>query len=176
MALNLEAKKQVVAEVAEAAARASSAIAADYHGLTVAELTRLRRQAGEQDVWLRVVKNTLARRALSGTPFACMTESLRGPLILAFSHDNPGAAAKLIRDFQKESEDLEVKILAFDGELQDLSGFERLASLPTYEQAIGLLMAVMKAPVEKLVRTLAAPASKLVRTVAALRGEKQKSA
>ncbi len=176
MALNLEAKKQVVAEVAEAAARASSAIAAEYHGLTVAELTRLHKQAGEQDVYLRVVKNTLARRALTETPFACMTGSLRGPLILAFSNDNPGAAAKLIKDFQKESEDLEVKILAFDGELQDLSRFERLASLPTYEQAVSLLMAVMKAPVEKLARTLAAPVSKLARTVAALRDDRQKSA
>ena len=176
MALNLESKKQVVTEVAAAAARATSAIAADYRGLSVVEMTRLRRQAQEQGVYLRVVKNTLARRALADTPFACMGQALGGPLLLAFSYDNLGAAAKLIHGFHEEHELPEVRIIAYDGELQDLSQVERLATLPTHEQALGMLMAVIKAPIEKLARVLAAPASKLARTLAALRDDKQKSA
>ena len=176
MALNRESKQQVVAEVAAAAAEATSAIAADYRGLTVVEITRLRRQAREQGVYLRVVKNTLARRALADTPFACMEQALGGPLLLAFSYDNLGAAARLIRDFRKERDLPEVRIIAFDGELQDLSQAERLAALPTHEQALAILMSVLKAPIEKLARMLAAPASKLARTMAALRDDKQKSA
>ncbi len=175
MALNPEGKRRVVAEVAAAAAQATSAIAADYRGLSVVEMTRLRRQAREQGVYLRVVKNTLARRALADTPFACMEAALGGPLLLAFSYENIGAAAGLIRDFYKDGGLPEVKIIAFDGELQDLSQVERLATLPTHERALGALMAVLKAPLEKLARALAAPASKLARTLAALRDDKQKS-
>ena len=176
MALNLDSKKQVVADVAQAAARATSAIAADYRGLPVVAMTRLRKQAKEQGVYLRVVKNTLARRALAGTPFACMERDLGGPLLLAFSYDDLGAAARLIQDFRKDGDLPEVKIIAFDGKLQDLSQVERLATLPSYEQALGTLMAVIKAPLENLARVLAAPASKLTRTLAALRDDKQKSA
>ena len=176
MALPLEKKKQIVAEVAEAAARATSAIAANYHGLSVAELTQLRKQAQEQGVYLRVVKNTLARRAFVDTPFACMNEALGGPLLLAFSYEHLGAAAKLIQDFRKHNDHPEVRIIAFGGALQDLSQFERLAALPTHEQAVATLLAVIKAPVEKFARVLVAPVSRLVRTLVALRDDRQKSA
>jgi len=124
-------------------------------------------------VYLRVVKNTLARRALAGTDYACMSESLVGPLLLAFSLEEPGAAARVIRDFAKEPEQLTPKLVAFGGQLYRPEELDRLASLPTKEQAIAMLMAVLKAPVEKLVRTLAEPHAKLVRTLAAVRDQKQ---
>ena len=173
MALRLEEKKQVVSEVAAVAADAYSAIAAEYIGLTVEELTDLRKRAREGGVYLRVVKNTLARRALEGTDYECMREGLVGPLMLAFSQEDPGAAARVIKDFSKDHDKLSVKLVAIGGELLDASEIERLANLPTYDQAISMLMAVMKAPVEKLARTLNEVPGKLVRTVAAIRDEKQ---
>ena len=176
MALNLDSKKQVVADVAQAAAQATSAIAADYRGLPVVAMTRLRKQAREQGVYLRVVKNTLARRALADTPFACMEREFGGPLLLAFSYDDLGAAARLIQDFRKDGDLPAVKILAFDGTLQDPSQVERLATLPSREQALAMLMVVLKAPLENLARVLAAPVSKLARTLAAVRDDRQKSA
>ncbi len=173
MALNLEGKKQVVSEVAAVAADAYSAIAAEYRGLTVDELTEMRAKAREGGVYLRVVKNTLARRALKGTEFECMSEGLVGPLMLAFSQEDPGAAARLIREFSKDHEKLVPKLIAVGGELIDPSDIKRLADLPTYDQAISMLMAVMKAPVEKLTRTINEVPGKLVRTVAAIRDQKE---
>ncbi|HHB12260.1 MAG TPA: 50S ribosomal protein L10 [Chromatiales bacterium] len=176
MALTLEEKKRVVAEVAEVAADANSAVAAEYCGLTVAEMTELRARAREMDVYLRVVKNTLARRAVEGTAFECLRNELRGPLLLAFSMEDPGAAARLLKDFAKEHEALKPHALAIGGECLPGSEIDRLASLPTREQALAMLMGVMKAPIEKFVRTLAEPHAKLVRTVAAIRDQKQSAA
>lgn len=173
MALRIEQKKEVVSEVAEVAARAHSVIAAEYRGLTVSELTGLRAQAREQGVYLRVIKNTLARRALEGTSYECMSKELSGPLMLMFSQEDPGSAARLAKDFAEENELLAVRLIAVDGELLEASALEKLSSLPNKEQAIALLMAVMKAPIEKFVRTLAAPHGKLVRTVAAVREQKE---
>ncbi|MGJ0492671.1 MULTISPECIES: 50S ribosomal protein L10 [Methylobacter] len=156
MALNLDSKKAVVEEVAEIAAKAHSAIAAEYRGLTVTELTELRKTARETGVYLRVVKNTLARRAVAGTEFECMQEGLVGPLLIAFSMEDPGCAARLINDFAKTHDKLIAKVVAINGQAYGASELARLASMPTRDQAIAMLMSVMKAPVGKLVRTLAA--------------------
>lgn len=173
MALNLEAKKEIVSEVAAVAADAHSAIAAEYRGLGVEELTELRSKARQGGVYMRVVKNTLAKRALEGTEFECMREGLIGPLLLAFSQEDPGSAARVVKDFSKEHDLLKVTMLSIGGQLLEPSELGRLANLPTKEQAISMLMAVMKAPVEKLARTLAEPHAKMVRTFAAVRDQKQ---
>ena len=173
MALNLAGKKEVVSEVAAVAAEAHSAIAAEYRGLGVDELTELRSKARQGGVYVRVVKNTLAKRALEGTEFECMNDGLVGPLILAFSQEDPGSAARVVKDFSKEHELLKVTMLSIGGQLLEPSELSRLAKLPTKEQAISMLMAVMKAPVEKLARTLAEPHAKMVRTFAAVRDQKQ---
>ena len=173
MALRLDDKKTVVDEVAAIAAQAHSAIAAEYRGISVAELTELRKTARETGVYLRVVKNTLAKKAVEGTEFECMKEGLKGPLILAFSMEDPGSAARLISDFSKENDKLITKVVAIGGQLYDASELKRLASLPNYDQAISMLMSVMKAPVEKFVRTLAEPHAKMVRTVAAIKDQKE---
>ncbi|MDD5579060.1 MAG: 50S ribosomal protein L10 [Methylobacter sp.] len=155
MALNLDGKKAVVEEVAEIAAKAHSAIAAEYRGLTVTELTELRKTARETGVYLRVIKNTLAKRAIAGTEFECMQSRLVGPLLIAFSMEDPGSAARLVSNFYKSHDKLVTKIVAIGGQSFDGSELNRLANLPTRDQGIGLLMSVMKGPVEKLVRTLA---------------------
>jgi large subunit ribosomal protein L10 len=175
VALRLDDKKAVVAEVAAIAAQAHSAVAAEYRGLTVFQLTTLRKAARESGVYIRVIKNTLARKAVEGTDFACMQEGLVGPLILAFSLEDPGAAARVISAFAKEKENdkLVAKLVAVGGKLYGASELERLSKLPTRDQAIGILMATMKAPIEKFVRTLAEPHAKLTRTVAAIRDQKQ---
>lgn len=173
MALNLEQKKSIVSEVAEVAASAYSAIAAEYNGLSSTQMTELRAKAREGGVYLRVVKNTLARRAVEGTDFECMNEGLVGPLVLAFSQEDPGAAARLLKDFAKDNDKLVVKLVAISGQLLAASELDRLAKMPTKDQAISLLMAVMKAPTEKLARTLNEVPGKLVRTVAAVRDAKQ---
>lgn len=175
MALTLERKKAVVTEVAEVARGALSAIAAEYRGLSVAEMTDLRANARNAGVYVRVVRNTLARRAFEGTDFACMSDSLSGPLVLAFSREEPGSAARVMRDYAKDNDKLVIKLVAFDGKLLDASEVGKLASLPTKDEAISQLMSVMKAPITKFVQTLQAPHAKLVRTVAAVRDQKQAS-
>jgi large subunit ribosomal protein L10 len=176
MALTLEEKKAVVAEVAEVAKGALSAVAAEYCGLTVEQLTNLRIKARQDGVYVRVVKNTLARRALDGTDFACMSDRLTGPLILAFSRDDPGAAARVSKDFAKENDKFSVTMLSVGGVLLEPSEIDRLAKLPTRDQAISMLMSVMLAPTEKLVRTLNEVPGKLVRTMGAVRDQKQQAA
>lgn len=173
MALNFEQKKAIVSEVAEVADKAFSAIAAEYRGLTVDEMTDLRAQARNAGVYLRVVKNSLARRAFEGTEFECMSEGLSGPLVLAFSQEDPGSAARVINDFAKDHEKLEVKLVSIGGKLLEPGEIKTLAKMPTYDQAISMLMAVMKAPVEKLARTMNEVPGKLVRTVAAVKDAKQ---
>ena len=131
MTLRLEGKKAIVAEVAEMAKRATAVVAAEYNGLTVKQLTALRKSAREAGVEMRVVRNTLASRAFEGTNFACMQSALVGPLLLAFSQSEPSAAARLIRDFVKTNEKLLVKALSVDGKLLPATDLAALASLPT---------------------------------------------
>ena len=173
MALRLEDKKAIVAEVSAIASTALSAAAASYRGLSVAQLTQLRQKARVSNVTIRVVRNTLARRAFIGTEFECMNDALVGPLVLAFSHAEPGAAAKVIRDFLKVCDKLEVKALALGGQALPASQLDRVAKLPTRNEALAVLLGVMKAPVEKFVRTLAEPTAQFVRVVAAVRDQKQ---
>jgi len=173
VALRLEDKKAIVAEVAEVATNALSVVAADYRGLPVGNMTKLRAEARKAGVYMRVVRNTLARRALEGTEFDCLKDALVGPLLLAFSQNEPGAAAKLIRDFMKTNDKLQVKALAIGGKLLDAKQLDAVAKLPSKDEAISSLMSVMLAPVSKFVRTLAEPHAKLVRTIAAVRDQKQ---
>lgn len=176
MALGLEDKKAIVAEVSDVAASALSAVIADYRGLTVGQMTSLRKQAREGGVYLRVVRNTLARRAVEGTDFECMQEAMIGPTVLAFSQEDPGAAARLIQDFAKENKELEVKALSVSGQLLGAEQIDVLAKLPTLDQARAMLMSVMIAPVTKLTRTLNEFPSSITRAVAAVADEKKKAA
>ena len=173
MAISLADKKAIVAEVAEIASSAYSAVAAEYRGLTVAEMTELRVKARAAGVYLRVVRNTLAKLAVADTDFECMQDGLTGPLVLAFAQDEPGASARVIGDFAKDNDKLQVKLVAFGGELLDPSALGALAKMPTREEALSMLVGVMQAPVTKFVRTMAEPAGKFVRTVAAIRDQKQ---
>jgi len=173
MALNLEDKKALVAEVAEVASKAHSVVAAEYRGLTVGQMTELRARARKQGVYMRVVKNTLARKALAGTSFESVGPKLRGPLVLAFSKDDPGAAARVVKDFAKAHEKLVATLVSLGGQVLPAAELDKVASLPTREQALSMLLGVLKAPMQKLVGTLAAPAAKLARTVAAIRDQKQ---
>ncbi|MFN7097312.1 MAG: 50S ribosomal protein L10 [Gammaproteobacteria bacterium] len=176
MTLRLEDKKAIVAEVAEVAAVALSAVAADYSGLAVTKMNELRAIARNAGVYVRVVRNTLARRAVEGTPFECMQNVLIGPMILGFSKEDPGAAARLFRDFAKQNDKMTVKVVAIGGQAFDASKLEAVAKLPTRNEAISQLMSVMQAPISKFVRTLVQPHTKLVRTIAAVREQKEREA
>jgi len=170
MALRLEDKKAFVKEVSAVAGESLSAVVAEYRGLSVAEMTELRKEARGADVYLRVVKNTLARRAFKGTDFECLQDSLKGPVLLAFAKDDPGAAARVIKNFAKEHEALQAVSLSLGGQLLPASDLAKLADLPTLDQARAMLLGVMIAPMSKLVRTLAEPPAMLARTLSA-RGE-----
>jgi large subunit ribosomal protein L10 len=176
MALRLEDKKTLVTEVNEIAQKAQSVVAAEYRGLTVAKLTELRAKARASRVYMRVVKNTLARRAVAGTPFECVGDKLKGPLILAFSQDDPGAAARLIKGFAKDHDKLVPTLVSLGGSVLPGKELDRVASLPTRAEALAQLLGVIKAPIEKFVRTLAEPHAKLVRTIAAVKDQKQAAA
>ncbi len=175
MALRLERKQEIVAEVNEAANAAFAAVAADYRGLTVAQMTGLRAAARANGVQLRVVRNTLARRALVGTEHERLGETFVGPTILAFSDasEDPGLAARLMRQYVAEYDALEVKALSLGGKLLEPDALAQVAALPTLDEARALLMSVMTAPVGKLVRTLSEVPAKLVRTLAAVRDARQ---
>jgi len=173
MALNLEDKKALVAEVAEVASKAQSVVAAEYRGLSVGQMTELRAKARKSGGYVRVVKNSLARKALAGTSFESVGPKLRGPLVLAFSKDDPGAAARVVKDFSKTNDKLVATLVSLGGQVLPGNELEKVASLPTREQALSMLLGVLKAPIQKFVGTLAAPASKLARTVAAVRDQKQ---
>jgi large subunit ribosomal protein L10 len=173
VSLNLDAKKAIVEDVANVAAEAPSAIAAEYIGLTVAEMTELRNSAREAGVYLKVVRNTLARRALENTQFECMRDGLVGPLVLAFSNDEPGSAARVVRDFAKGNDKLVVKLVALDGDLLDPSELGRLASMPSLDEARAMLLGLLSAPLGKFVRTVAEPPAKLARVLAAQRDKQQ---
>jgi len=173
MPLNLEGKKALVEEVSAVAAKALSVVAAEYRGLTVTQMTDLRSKARASGVYMRVVKNTLARKALAGTAFESMGAVLKGPLVLAFSKDDPGAAARVIKDFAKANDKLVTTNLSIGGAVLPAKDLDRVASLPTKEQALSQLLGVIKAPIQKLVATIQAPQIKFVRTVVAIRDQKQ---
>jgi large subunit ribosomal protein L10 len=172
MALTKEKKAAIVAEVATIANSAHSAIAFNYKGIESNDMNTLRSVARKEGVRIQVVKNTLARRAVSGTDFECMQDSLTGSLVLMFSMEDPGAGARILKDFLKIHKDVEVQVISISGKLLASNELDVLAKMPTKDQAISMLMSVIKAPVTKLVRTLAEPHAKLVRTIAAVRDSK----
>lgn len=154
MALRIEDKKAIVAEVAEQVSSALSAAVADYRGLTVNEMTSLREEARKSGVYLRVVRNNLARLAVKGTEFECLADALKGPLVLALSMESSGGSAKLFKNFSKDHKALEVKNLVMAGDLYGPEKLDDFAKIPTRDEAIAILMSVMQAPVTKLARTL----------------------
>ncbi|AXH63095.1 50S ribosomal protein L10 [Providencia huaxiensis] len=163
MALNLQDKQAIVAEVSEVAKGALSAVVADSRGVTVAKMTELRKAGREAGVYIRVVRNTLIRRAVEGTSYDVLKDVFVGPTLIAFSNEHPGAGARLFKEFAKANPAFEIKAAAFEGELIQAKDIDRLATLPTYDEAIARLMATMKE----------AAAGKLVRTLAALRDQKE---
>lgn len=173
MALNLEAKKVVVKQVNALANDCVAVGVAQYRGLSVEQMTDLRAQALDADVSLRVVKNTLAKIALTKTACECVTPVLSGPVILGFSQADPGAVARVFKNFVKDNEDLVVKGLGVSGEFVDANQLKRIADLPTKDQAISIVMALMLAPIEKLVRTLNEVPTQVTRVVAAVGVQKQ---
>jgi large subunit ribosomal protein L10 len=176
VALKLEQKQAIVAEVNEAAGKALSAVVADYRGLTVGQMTELRAKARTNGVYLKVIRNTLAKRAMEGTDYECLKTALVGPILVAFSQQDPGAAARLLKEYSKTFVRLEVKALSIGGVLLGADQLDRVATLPTRDEALSLLMAVMQAPIAKLARTLNEVPAKLVRTVAAVRDQKEAAA
>jgi large subunit ribosomal protein L10 len=169
VALKLADKQQIVTQVKGVAEQSLSAVIADYQGLAVSDMTALRNQARQDGVYLQVVRNTLARRAVAGTEFECLDKSLVGPTVLAFAKEDPGAAARLLKAFAKENDKLKIKALAVDGRLLPAEQIDVLAKLPTREQALATLLSVMQAPVGKLARTLNEVPGKFVRVLAAVR-------
>jgi len=161
MALNLSQKQEVVAELADVAAKAHSLIAAEYAGITVGQMTTMRKKARENGVYLKVVKNTLASRAVEGTDYECIKDSLVGPLLYAFSTEEPGAAGRLIKEFAKGNDKLQAKVVAMGGQLYPVSHVDVLASLPTRDQALAMLARVLAEPASMLARAIKAVADKL---------------
>lgn len=176
MALRLDDKQAIVAEVNAVMATALSAVLADYRGMKVSDLTSLRRQAREAGVYLRVVRNTLARKAVQGTEFECLDGALTGPNLIALSKESPGAAARLIKDFAKTNNVIQVRALAIGGKLLGPESLDQVAKLPTKAEALSMLLSVMSAPIAKLARTLNEVPGKLVRTIAAVREQKEAAA
>lgn len=172
MTVTLAAKKVIVEEVSAVASKAISAVVAEYRGLTVNQMNELRLKS-RPSVYLKVVRNTLTQRAFENTQFECLNDSLKGPVFIALSLDSPSDAARLLKDFTKTFEKLTIKALSVGGKLYDPSQLDLVASLPTKDEAISKLLAVMKAPIEKLARTMAEPHAKLVRLIAAVRDQKQ---
>ena len=173
MPLGLEDKKRIVAEVNEAAGNAMSAVLADYRGVTVEDMTALRRNARENKVYLRVVRNSLLKRAVENTEFECIRDALSGPTILALSQEDPGSAARVLKDFAGDNDHFEIKALSIGGRLLEPRDIDVLAKMPTLDQARAMLMTVMLAPVSRLVRTAKEVPAKATRTVAAVRDQKQ---
>jgi len=165
MALNLNQKKEVVAELAEVAATAHSLVAVEYLGLTVEQLTGLRKKARETGVYLKVAKNTLVSRAVENTEYAVVKDALTGPLLYAFSQEDPGAAGRLIKDFAKTADKLKPRLVAIGGQQYPGTHVDVLASLPTREQALAMLVGLIAQPATQLARVLAEPAASLARVV-----------
>jgi large subunit ribosomal protein L10 len=167
MPLNLEDKKELVAEVTEVAKTALSVVAAEYRGLTVSQMTDLRSKARASGVYMRVIKNTLARKAFAGTAFEPVGPKLKGPLVLAFSKDDPGAAARVVKAFAKDNEKLVATLVSLGGEVLPGKDLEKVATLPTRDQARAQLLGLLMAPMQQLAAVVAAPGTDLVRVVAA---------
>ena len=176
MALNLEQKKEVVAELANVAAKAHSLVAAEYAGLTVAQLTELRKKARQNGVYLRVAKNTLVSRAVEGTDYECVKDALKGPLLYAFSKEDPGAAGRSDQGFRQGQRKLKAKLVAIGGKAYPASHVDVLASLPTREQALSMLLSVLVQPATMLVRLLSEPAAQIARVTNAVGQQKQAAA
>ncbi len=160
MALNLSQKQEVVAELADVAAKAHSLVAAEYAGTTVSQMTAMRKKARETGVYLKVVKNTLAVRAVAGTEFEVVQDKLVGPLLYAFSLEEPGAAGRLIKEFAKGNDKLQPKVVAVGGQLYPASHVDVLASLPTRDQALAMLARVLAEPASMFARAVKAVADK----------------
>ena len=175
MPIGLEEKQAIVAEVNETASQALSAVMADYRGVSVAAMTELRKNAREAGVLVRVIRNTLAKRAFDGTDFECMSEVMLGPNILAFSLEDPGAGARVFKNFAKENEEFEIKALSVGGKLLPAEQIDILAKLPTRDEALSMLMVVMQAPITKVARTLKDVPGKVTRVVAAVRDHKKEA-
>jgi len=158
MALNLTQKKEVVAELASIAATAHSLVAAEYAGTTVEQMTAMRKKARETGVYLKIVKNTLAARAVADTNFECVKDALVGPLLYAFSTEEPGSAGRLIKEFAKGNDKLKPKIVSINGKLMPGSDLDKLASLPTREQALSMLASVLSEPARMFARAVKAVA------------------
>ena len=174
MGLNREEKAEVIEEIGAQVASAQSIIVAEYRGLGVGSITQLRKQARESGVYLRVLKNTLARRAVAGTPFEGLSDKLVGPLIYGISKD-PVTAAKVMADFAKSNDKLSLKAGALPNFVMDTNGVKALASMPSRDELLSQLMGTMQAPIAKFVRTLNEVPGKFVRTLAALRDEREKA-
>ena len=173
MALNLAQKKEVVAELANVASTALSLVAAEYAGLTVSQLTDLRRKARQSGVFVKVAKNTLVARAVEGTDYACVKDTLTGPLLYAFSKEDPGAAGRLIKEFAKGNDKLKPTLVAVGGKAYPGTHVDVLASLPTRHQALGMLVSMLAQPATMLVRLLSEPASQLARATNQVAQQKQ---
>ena len=156
MALNLTQKQEVVAELAEIAAKAHSLVAAEYAGTTVSKMTEMRKKARESGVYLKVVKNTLAARAVAGTEFECVKDALVGPLLYAFSLEEPGAAGRLIKEFAKGNDKLQPKVVSMGGKLLPAAHVDVLASLPTREQALAMFLNLLMEPATRVARVFKA--------------------
>ncbi|ROO25499.1 50S ribosomal protein L10 [Salinisphaera japonica YTM-1] len=173
MAMSFQAKQAMVAEVSDVANRAQSAVLAEYRGLTAGQMDRLRNDARNGGAYMKVIKNNLAKLALKGTEYECMSEAFQGPVILGFSLEDPGSAARVMSDFAKSHDALKVTALSFNGQLLPGEQLDRLAKLPTRDEALSQLMRVMKAPVDKLARTTREPVAQTARAMAAVRDQKQ---
>ena len=175
MSMQINDKKLAVEELNEIANKAISAIAADYHGTSVSELTKLREDARNSSVYLKVIRNTLAKRALTGTKFSCFDELLVGPTILAFSMEDPTSAAKLANDFNKVNSNFKVKGLSMGETLLELTRLSDIANLPSKDEAIAQLAGLLKAPVVKLVSLMNEIPTKLSRTIEAVKRQKEQA-
>jgi large subunit ribosomal protein L10 len=173
VALTLNNKQGIVAELNALMADSLTVAVAHYNELDVADMTELRKLGRERNVHIQVVRNTLAKRAISGTDFACLEPVLVGPTVMLSSKEAPGAAARLVKDFAKDHEKLVIQGIALNGELLGPENLDSVASLPTYDEAISMLMSVMKAPITKFVRTVREPVAKMVRTVSAVADDKK---
>ena len=173
MVLSLNDKKAIVSEVSEHAKKAISAIGVDYRGISVTHLTALRKRARDQGIYMKIVRNSLAKRAIKDTSFECMQDSLKGPMLLGFCNDDPGAPARLIKEFSKQTQFLEVKVLSIGGKALGGEALDKVAALPTKQQALGQLASVTQAPVTKLVRTLAETYTTIVRVINAVAEQKK---
>ena len=172
MALNLTQKKEVVAELADVASKAHSLVAAEYAGLTVQQLTDLRKKARQSGVFVKVAKNTLVSRAVEGTDYAVIQDELTGPLLYAFSQEDPGAAGRLIKDFAKNADKLKPRLVSIGGQKYPGSHVDVLASLPTREQALTMFVSMLAQPATMLARVLAEPAASAARVINAVGQQK----